>query len=82
MSLAKEVHDFIQSKLAVPETPKIVSLLDMVMNQRMTPMMRPPSEPAPYNPEAVNEMIPDTGKIQTNMQKNSLMSKYPGLGAK
>jgi len=81
MSLAKEVHDFIQSKLAVPEQETgVLPLLRLLASRTVLPPQQQGAEPSTLPP--VNEMIPDTGKLQTNMQKNSLMSKYPGLGAK
>ncbi len=85
MGIARDVHNLIQSKLT-PSKPKIANLLEMVARMPRTPMQQNPNEPMMPTETSqqppVNNMIPDIGKQETNMARNSLMAKHPGLGAK
>lgn len=82
---AKDIHDLIQAKLApVEDSGTIPNLLKIFTQLPATPQMIQPEAPEnrPLKSNAISGMIPDIGKIETNMQKNNLMSRFPGLGAK
>ena len=78
----EDIYRYLKSKLDPEDSDDmaIPNLLQLISNSQVTPMMS--RNPKPLTPNAVSQMIPDTSKIQTNMEKNSLIAKYPGLGAK
>ncbi len=86
MGIARDVHNLIQSKLASDKETGILPLLRVLASKTVLPptgqpVVEPPQPVASQQPP-VNNMIPDIGKQETNLQKNSLMAKFPGLGAK
>ena len=90
MLTQEDIYKQLKAKLQPPEQEKgMLPLLRLLASKSALPNMaggapggdvtQPPTNPTS---NAVSTMIPDTGKIQTNMAKNSLMSRFPGLGAK
>jgi hypothetical protein len=87
MLTQEDIYKQLKAKLQPPEQEKgILPLLRLLASKSALQGMAGASggKPQPANPtsNAISTMIPDTGKMETNMQKNSLMSRFPGLGAK
>lgn len=86
MLTQEDIYKQLKVKLQPPEQEKgMLPLLRLLASKSALPNMQGgPLPPAPSNPtsNAISTMIPDTGKIQTNMAKNDLMSRFPGLGAR
>lgn len=77
----EEIYKELMAKLE-PEAEKgVMPLLRMLASMSLQiPTGAMPSEPT--GSKSVNTRIPDTGKLQGNMERNELMAKYPGLGAR
>ena len=87
MLTQEDIYKQLKSKLQPPDQEEgILPLLRLLASksalQGMTGVPGGKPQPATPTPNAISSMIPDTGKVETNMQKNSLMSRFPGLGAK
>jgi len=86
MLTQEDIYKRLKSKLQPPEQEQgILPLLRLLASKNALPSMTGvPGEQPAANPtsNAISTMIPDTGKMETNIQKNSLMSRFPGLGAK
>lgn len=88
MLTQEDIYKQLKVKLQPPEQEKgILPLLRLLASKSALPGTTPnaaaqPPEGANPTSNAISTMIPDTGKIETNLQKNNLMSRYPGLGAR
>jgi hypothetical protein len=88
MLTQEDIYKKLKSQLNPPEQEKgILPLLRLLASKSALPGapsngVTQPDESANPTSNAISTMIPDTGKMETNMQKNNLMSRYPGLGAK
>lgn len=85
MLTQEDIYKQLKAKLQPPEQEKgMLPLLRLLASKSALPGTQPPPAAGGTNPtsNAISTMIPDTGKMETNMQKNNLMSRYPGLGAK
>jgi hypothetical protein len=80
----EEIYEHYKNKLAPQETGGgLMKFLQLMASQSGPVFSAPPAQsPRPEAKTSVNTRVPDTAKLQANMDRNELMSQFPGMGAR